>query len=159
VAAEVGADERMRRGGGTEAVSDLPTKTGQTFSVWGSTERMVTFNPSGRLLVALFDLTQAGECIDLFSLSESAGLNLYRTLSELDSLGKRGLVDAGRLRLTIDGLAVATALDRRSRVERTAASEATGEVPRAGVLQLLPRSTRQQPEGSQEQLFARDLVA
>jgi hypothetical protein len=116
---------------------------------------MVTFNPSGRLLVALFDLSQAGEVIDIFSLSETAGLNLYRTLAELESLEKRGLVDAGRLRLTLSGAAVAVSLDRRSRAKRDAGSPTAS----GGVFQLLPRATSEQPKRAEDQFFARGLVA
>lgn len=114
---------------------------------------MVTFNPAGRLLIALFDLTRSGEIIELFSLSESAGLNLYRTLSELDSLAKRGLVDAGKLRLTLAGVAVAASLDRRSRAQAARLDGA------AGVVQLSRRVPREQPERSEQELFARELVA
>lgn len=116
---------------------------------------MVTFNPSGRLLVALFDLSQVGEVIDIFSLSENAGLNLYRTLSELDALEKRGLVDAGRLRLTLSGAAVAVSLDRRSRAKRSAVTQAPG----GDVFQLLPRAASEQPKRTEEQFFPRGLVA
>lgn len=115
---------------------------------------MVTFNSSGRLLVTLFDLTQTGATIDLFSLSAGAGLNLYCTLSELDSLAKRGLVDARRLRLTASGLAVAVSLDRRAR------SASASAAPKAsGVLHLLSRAAREQRERPEQQLFNRDLVA
>lgn len=123
---------------------------------------MVTFNPSGRVLIALFDLTRVGENIDLFSVAEGAGLNLYRTLAELTALGERGLVDAGRLRLTLPGMAVAVSLDRRAHGRRQAPAT---DAPKAHVatttrvVPLVPRAVAQQSEGPKQQVFTRDLVA
>lgn len=60
---------------------------------------------------ALLFLAQNDEPIDLFSLSEEAGTNLYRTLAALDELARAGWVDRGRWRLTLPGLAAAVALE------------------------------------------------
>lgn len=119
---------------------------------------MVTFNPAGRILVALFDLSQTTETIDLFSLSEGAGLNLYRTLAELDELARRGLVDAGRLRLTLSGVAVAASLDRRSRLQGAGQRAAQGSGG-GSVVQLVARPDREQSKCTVDQGFTRELVA
>lgn len=92
-----------------------PSKTGQGFSTGSNTERMRTSNlpsdPNSRVLSALLILAQNDEPIDLFSLSEEAGTNLYRTLAALDELAQAGWVDRARWRLTLQGLAAAVALE------------------------------------------------
>lgn len=124
---------------------------------------MTTYAPSGRLLLALFDMVQGSESIELFSLAEAAGLNLYRTLSELDRLDRRGLVDGRRLRLTAAGLTVAVSLNRRAAAgtdqaqsQRTRRGRST---PVATVVRLLPAAGRQECQGSIDEVFERDLVA
>jgi hypothetical protein len=125
------------------------------------------YAPRTRLLVALFDLAQASESIDLYSLAEEAGLNLYRTLSELHSLSGAGLVDARRLRLTALGLPVAVSLAARAKTEsaspvpvRAASRTAVARVDvsfrkRRG----LSDASRQQAQATVRNLFERDLVA
>lgn len=121
---------------------------------------MATYAPSARLLLALFDMVQAGENIELFSLSEVSGLNLYRTLSELDRLDRRGLVDRRRLRLTAAGLTVAVSLDRRDGVReaRTVAAP-MATVVRLSTSAVRKQAVRKQSEGSVDQVFGQDLVA
>lgn len=116
---------------------------------------MATYAPSARLLLALFDMVQAGESIELFSLSEACGLNLYRTLSELERLDRRGLVDSRRLRLTVSGLTVAVSLNRRDGVREARPKAA----PMATVVRLSTGAVRQQREGAVDEVFGRDLVA
>lgn len=113
---------------------------------------MTTYGPRARLLLALFDMTQAGVTIELFSVAENAGLNLYRTLAELSVLGEKGLVDPRKWRLTLSGLAVATSLDRRVRADRT-----TNESPAARVYSWSTQG--KQTKGAVDQLIRRDLVA
>jgi hypothetical protein len=122
---------------------------------------MTTYGPSARLLLALFDMLQSQEPVELFSLSETAGLNLYRTLAELQKLGERGFVDPRRLQLTLSGLAVAAALDRRSKLTGIkVASARRGQTPHGGrVYSLSPRPNREQLERTKQELLGRDLVA
>ncbi len=129
---------------------------------------MTTYGPRSRILIALFDLVQAQAIIDIFALSETAGLNLYRTLAELEALDARGLVDRRRLRLTLPGFTVAAALDRRAKLEHLSVRGDThvnntdanhAHVRQARVYPLSPRSNREQPEGAEEQVLSRDLVA
>ncbi len=124
---------------------------------------MTTYGPRARILIALFDLVQAQAIIDIFTLSETAGLNLYRTLAELEALDARGLVDRRHLRLTLTGFTVAAALDRRAKLDhlsrRGDTHASATQVAPARVYALSPRSNREQPEGAQEQVLSRDLVA
>lgn len=122
---------------------------------------MTTYGPSARLLLALFNMLQSREPVELFSLSEAAGLNLYRTLAEVQKLGEKGFVDPRRLRLTLSGLAVAAALDRRSKLMGAKALSArTGQAPQTGrVYSLSSRPNREQLECTKQELLARDLVA
>lgn len=128
---------------------------------------MMPHAPRTRLLIALFDLAQASEIIDLYSLAEEAGLNLYRTLSELHALSLAGLVDARRLRLTAAGLAVAVALNARFERWQTNASPSSrpgvAEARRAPDVKrrkVQPSDPgRQQPQGAVSEFFERDLVA
>lgn len=69
-------------------------------------------NPLDRLLLALYSLSQTNEDIDLFSLADEAGLSLFRALESIAALDDDGLIDRRRLRLTLLGLGVATALAR-----------------------------------------------
>jgi hypothetical protein len=62
-----------------------------------------------RLLTTLFVRSQNNDCIDLFVLSERAGASPYAVLRALAALADAGLVDARRLRLTLSGLALASA--------------------------------------------------
>lgn len=110
---------------------------------------MTTSSPSFRLLIALFDLMQSNEEIDLFSLAQASGLNLYRTLAELETASNRGLLDVRRMRLTMTGLALAASLDRRSRRDQ----EACGRVYH------LPEPGAEERQGAVEQMLPRVLVA
>jgi hypothetical protein len=120
---------------------------------------MMPHAPRTRLLVALFDLTQANETIELYSLADEAGLNLYRTLSEIHALSLAGFVDARRLRLTASGLALAVALNARLRVAPNVEGRPT--------VTAVPNMRRNKPldAGSQQaqctvrDIFQRDLVA
>lgn len=103
---------------------------------------MMTADPRGRLLTALYCCSENNENVDLFSLSEAAGLNLYMTLATLNELGDAGLVWPGRLRLTLEGLVVATSLVAAERPHhmdmpraRTAA-DARGPQAERGVVRL-----------------------
>jgi hypothetical protein len=86
-----------------------------------------------RLLVTLFVRSQNNEIADLFELSESSAASSYAVLKELDVLARAGLVDARRLRLTMSGLAVASALLEPASRERPAVGqgEATGSARHA----------------------------
>ena len=63
----------------------------------------------GRLLTQLFRRGQTGETIDIIVLAKACGASLFAALKALDVLERKGLVDAGRLRLTLAGLALAAA--------------------------------------------------
>ena len=63
-----------------------------------------------RLLTTLFVRSQNNDFIDIFVLSERAGASPYAVLRALGSLQDAGLVDARRLRLSLSGLALASAL-------------------------------------------------
>jgi hypothetical protein len=60
----------------------------------------------------LFKCCQNDESIDFIDLCEGVGSRPYSVLKALGSLGRAGLVDPRRLRLTLDGLAVAAAIAR-----------------------------------------------
>jgi hypothetical protein len=79
-----------------------------------------------RLLTTLFVRSQNNDCIDLLVLSERAGASPYAVLRALAALEAAGLVDARRLRLTLSGLALASALvGPRAEAPGEAPSEAT----------------------------------
>lgn len=65
---------------------------------------------SRRLLVSLFEMSQSNEIIELIGLCQRADVNLYSGLSLLDRLGRAGLLDPRKLRLTLEGLAVCSSL-------------------------------------------------
>lgn len=71
--------------------------------------------PRQRLLSALLMLSQSNEIIDIFSLAEEAGLDLFVTLKTLNELARSGLADVRSLRLTLAGLAVAASLCSEAR--------------------------------------------
>lgn len=71
---------------------------------------MTPTHPSARLLLALLLLGQESEVIDLFSVSEEAGLTLFGALRGLSELAEQGLVSAARMRLTLSGLSLACGL-------------------------------------------------
>jgi hypothetical protein len=56
-------------------------------------------------------MSQNSDNIDIFDVSGRVGINLYSLLKALNSLAESGLVDAARLRLTLGGLAMASALN------------------------------------------------
>jgi hypothetical protein len=62
------------------------------------------------LLQALATLSQSGDNFDLFDLARASDQSLYVVLRGLEDLGSLGLVEQRRLRLTLAGLAVASAL-------------------------------------------------
>ncbi len=64
----------------------------------------------GRLLTILLRRGQTNVPIDVFELATGCRSSLYAVLRTLAELDGRGLVDARRLRLTLDGLALASAL-------------------------------------------------
>ena len=79
-----------------------------------------------RLLTTLFVRSQNNDYIDLLVLSERAGASPYAALRALAALEAAGLVDAHRLRLTLSGLALASALvGPRVEAPGEAPSEAT----------------------------------
>ena len=72
-----------------------------------------------RVLVALFRRGQRNESIDIFGLAQDCDASLFGVLKALEELDRRGLADARRRRLTLAGLAVATAARklRRTRAD------------------------------------------
>jgi len=89
---------------------------------------------SRRLLKLLFVRRQNDEIIDFMDLCTGTRARPYSVLRALSALGSAGLVDPHRLRLTLSGLAVATAL------VRPAAGAAGAAVPTHE--QLLPGLAR-----------------
>jgi hypothetical protein len=71
---------------------------------------MIPSRLSRRLLRLLLTSRQNDEIIDFMDLCEAAAARPYTVLKALQGLGAAGLVDAARLRLTFEGLAVASAL-------------------------------------------------
>lgn len=71
---------------------------------------MTATHPSARLLLALLTLGQTSEAIDLFSVSDEAGLTLFGALRGLAELSEQGLISASRMRLTMSGLSMACSL-------------------------------------------------
>lgn len=145
---------------------------------------MMPHAPRTRVLIALFELAQASEPIDLYSLAEEAGLNLYRTLAELHELSLLGLADARRLRLTGAGLALSVSVLARLTAKQQEASKTTydlldrsldsadesarlialGSAQGRGRVTQRPRrgtlnSRREQTQRAECELFERNLVA
>jgi hypothetical protein len=89
-----------------------------------------------RLLAILFVRSQNNETTHIFDLAESSGASCHEVLLELRRLNRGGLVDERRLRLTLSGLAVASALVRPSRRAPAAAprSSSQGRLPSPPVL-------------------------
>ena len=73
---------------------------------------MIPSRLSRRLLAYLFIRLQNNEIIDFMDLCTAVRARPYAVLKALRALDTAGLVDARRLRLTLDGLAVAAALVR-----------------------------------------------
>jgi hypothetical protein len=71
-----------------------------------------------RVLSVLLRRSHDNEIIDLFELGSECGAELALVLRTLDALDAAGLVDARRLRLTLSGLAVASAFAARARKAR-----------------------------------------
>jgi hypothetical protein len=71
-------------------------------------------NVWGRLLLSLLRRGQDNETVDLFALAGDCATSSFELLRALEALQSRGLVDARRLRLSLDGLAVAQALRSQS---------------------------------------------
>jgi hypothetical protein len=80
---------------------------------------MIPHRLSRRLLRLLLTSRQNDEIIDFMDLCEAAAARPYAVLKALHALGAAGLVDAARLRLTFEGLAVASALVRQPTGEPT----------------------------------------
>jgi len=76
-------------------------------------------NVWGRLLLSLLRRGQDTEIVDLFELAGDCATSSFEVLRGLEALQSRGLVDARRLRLSLNGLAVAQAL--RSKIAQPAA--------------------------------------
>jgi hypothetical protein len=75
---------------------------------------MTSSSVARRLLVALFQMKQCNEIIELIGVCRRADVSVYSGLSNLQALGRAGLVDPRRLRLTLEGLAVAASLTQAS---------------------------------------------
>jgi len=73
---------------------------------------MIPSRLSRRLLACLFVWRQNDEIVDFMDLCAAVRARPYGVLKALRALGQAGLVDPRRLRLTLDGLAVAAALVR-----------------------------------------------
>jgi hypothetical protein len=73
---------------------------------------MIPHRLSRRLLHLLFVRRQNDEIIDFMDLCTGTRARPYAVLRALQALGAAGLVDPQRLRLTLSGLAVASALVR-----------------------------------------------
>lgn len=68
---------------------------------------------SSAVLLALFDLTRLGRAADADRLAGRLGLDREGIVEALAALDRAGLVDAGRVRMTMAGLALAASLDLR----------------------------------------------
>lgn len=73
---------------------------------------MIPSRVSRRLLACLFIWRQNNEVVDFMDLCTAVRARPYAALKALRSLGEAGLVEPGRLRLTLEGLTVAAALVR-----------------------------------------------
>lgn len=71
---------------------------------------MIPNRLSRRLLRLLLTSRQNDEIIDFMDVCEACAARPYAVLSALHALTSAGLVESGRLRLTFEGLAVASAL-------------------------------------------------
>lgn len=71
---------------------------------------MIPNRLSRRLLRLLLNSRQNDEIIDFMDACEACAARPYALLKVLHSLSAAGLVESGRLRLTLEGLAVASAL-------------------------------------------------
>jgi hypothetical protein len=67
-------------------------------------------NRQARLLKVLLRRARDNEIINLFELAADCGQSVFVVLKSLSLLQEKGLVDARRLRLTLQGLAWASAL-------------------------------------------------
>jgi hypothetical protein len=82
-----------------------------------------------RVLHSLFHLSRANRPTDASALAEAAGVSATRAGAALCTLERLGLVDATRARLTMLGLARATA---------TGANASGGGGPRVGIVSVRP---------------------
>jgi hypothetical protein len=71
---------------------------------------MIPNRLSRRLLRLLLNSRQNDEIIDFMDVCEDCAARPYAVLKALHALASAGLVESGRLRLTLEGLAVASAL-------------------------------------------------
>src|SRR5262245_38627041 len=93
-----------------------------------------------RLLETLFTRRQNNEIVDFMVLVAVSRARPYAVLKSLQSLERAGLVDARRLRLTLQGLAVASALLQPS-------SAASNSLPSSSLASSsLPSSPAPAPE-------------
>jgi Mn-dependent DtxR family transcriptional regulator len=74
------------------------------------------------VLFAVYDLAAADMPADAGRLAERVGLSKVAVADVLIHLERRGLVDAGKVRLTIRGLAIAHALTEHARRNQVGAA-------------------------------------
>jgi hypothetical protein len=87
---------------------------------------MIPNRLSRRLLKRLFVCRQGDEMLDFMDLCAASRARPLAVLRALQALAEAGLVDAPRLRLTLAGLAVATALVRPAAGAEEPSLEAPG---------------------------------
>ena len=95
-----------------------------------NTERMNEPRLCGRLLTTLFRCGRDNETIDIIGLAGRCGAELPAVRRAMTALERAGLADAGRLRLTLAGLALGAALSEPSERERVEQRPRRG-LPRA----------------------------
>jgi hypothetical protein len=71
-----------------------------------------------RIAKELFRRAQANETTDIFDLARACDTSLFAALKAVDRMGREGLMDPRRLRLTLEGLALVTAFSREPAAER-----------------------------------------
>lgn len=84
---------------------------GRVFSVTCTVVHMNSPVSLASLVLALFDLVRLGLPADADRLAGRLGIAIDRVERGLSELGRRGLVDVARVRLTLTGLALASQLD------------------------------------------------
>jgi hypothetical protein len=90
---------------------------------------MIPNRLSRRLIEVLFIRRQNDEIIDFMDLCTGAQARPYAVLKALQSLADAGLVNQRRLRLTLEGLALASALLGPAAESRGAAPEPAPPLP------------------------------
>ena len=99
-----------QQGCANDAPTELNTGNWTKLQPQGQAPGM-THSTSDRVLFALFCFSRDSCRIDASELGRAVGLTACRTASALIELERAGLVDAGRARLTLLGLARAVALE------------------------------------------------